>query len=160
MFLKRASFLILFGTNVTLSPFAVIIQSSSNPKTWECKRVTRWNLFNAEVNLSLSDLLPGHGQCYCGNCYCAAGWHGDRCEFLCDISPWESKRRCTSPDGKICSNRGLFTRFNASIQHTTRVVWDPILYGYFMIVDSIIISILNVILSLMEIKIKKIDAKY
>ncbi|KAM9483980.1 integrin beta-like protein 1 [Salvelinus alpinus] len=48
----------------------------------------------------------GHGQCYCGNCYCAAGWHGDKCELQCDISPWESKRRCTSPDGKICSNRG------------------------------------------------------
>lgn len=54
-------------------------------------------------------VLPGHGQCYCGNCYCAAGWHGDKCEFQCDISPWESRRRCTSPDGKICSNRGLFT---------------------------------------------------
>ncbi|KAI3356424.1 hypothetical protein L3Q82_017641, partial [Scortum barcoo] len=51
-------------------------------------------------------LTYGHGQCYCGNCYCAAGWHGDKCEFQCDISPWESKRRCTSPDGKICSNRG------------------------------------------------------
>lgn len=57
--------------------------------------------------LLFSDVLPGHGQCYCGNCYCAAGWHGDRCEFQCDISPWESRRRCTSPDGKICSNRGL-----------------------------------------------------
>ncbi|KAK3568742.1 hypothetical protein QTP86_016300 [Hemibagrus guttatus] len=45
-------------------------------------------------------------MCYCGNCYCSAGWHGDKCEFQCDISPWESKRRCTSPDGKICSNRG------------------------------------------------------
>lgn len=56
-------------------------------------------------------LLPGHGQCYCGNCYCAAGWHGDKCEFQCDISPWESKRRCTSPDGKICSNRGVWTLF-------------------------------------------------
>uniref|UniRef100_A0A8C5LW71 Integrin beta-like protein 1 n=1 Tax=Leptobrachium leishanense TaxID=445787 RepID=A0A8C5LW71_9ANUR len=48
----------------------------------------------------------GHGKCYCGNCYCAAGWHGDKCEFQCDITPWEIKKRCTSPDGKICSNRG------------------------------------------------------
>uniref|UniRef100_A0A8K9WS14 Integrin beta-like protein 1 n=1 Tax=Oncorhynchus mykiss TaxID=8022 RepID=A0A8K9WS14_ONCMY len=53
------------------------------------------------------EVCGGHGQCYCGNCYCAAGWHGDKCELQCDISPWESKRRCTSPDGKICSNRGL-----------------------------------------------------
>lgn len=52
-------------------------------------------------------MVAGHGKCYCGNCYCSAGWHGDKCEFQCDISPWESKRRCTSPDGKICSNRGL-----------------------------------------------------
>uniref|UniRef100_A0A4W5PET1 Integrin beta-like protein 1 n=1 Tax=Hucho hucho TaxID=62062 RepID=A0A4W5PET1_9TELE len=52
------------------------------------------------------EVCGGHGQCYCGNCYCAAGWHGDKCELQCDISPWESKRRCTSPDGKICSNRG------------------------------------------------------
>ncbi|XP_039769154.1 integrin beta-like protein 1 isoform X2 [Ornithorhynchus anatinus] len=48
----------------------------------------------------------GHGKCYCGNCFCEAGWHGDKCEFQCDITPGESKRRCTSPDGKICSNRG------------------------------------------------------
>ncbi|XP_027878152.1 integrin beta-like protein 1 isoform X2 [Xiphophorus couchianus] len=52
------------------------------------------------------EVCGGHGQCYCGNCYCAAGWHGDKCEFQCDINPWESKRKCTSPDGKICSNRG------------------------------------------------------
>ncbi|KAG7258334.1 hypothetical protein CRUP_022752, partial [Coryphaenoides rupestris] len=52
------------------------------------------------------EVCGGHGQCYCGNCYCAAGWHGDKCEYQCDISPWESKQRCTSPDGKICSNRG------------------------------------------------------
>lgn len=52
-------------------------------------------------------LGKGHGKCYCGNCYCGSGWHGDKCEFQCDITPWESKRRCTSPDGKICSNRGV-----------------------------------------------------
>ncbi|XP_045884286.1 integrin beta-like protein 1 [Meles meles] len=52
------------------------------------------------------EMCGGHGKCYCGNCYCGAGWHGDKCELQCDISPWESKRRCTSPDGKICSNRG------------------------------------------------------
>ncbi|RLW07776.1 hypothetical protein DV515_00003860 [Chloebia gouldiae] len=50
--------------------------------------------------------MPSHGKCYCGNCYCEAGWHGDKCEFQCDITPWEIKKRCTSPDGKICSNRG------------------------------------------------------
>uniref|UniRef100_A0A8C5LTM2 Integrin subunit beta like 1 n=1 Tax=Leptobrachium leishanense TaxID=445787 RepID=A0A8C5LTM2_9ANUR len=52
------------------------------------------------------EICGGHGKCYCGNCYCAAGWHGDKCEFQCDITPWEIKKRCTSPDGKICSNRG------------------------------------------------------
>uniref|UniRef100_A0A669R593 Integrin subunit beta like 1 n=1 Tax=Phasianus colchicus TaxID=9054 RepID=A0A669R593_PHACC len=53
------------------------------------------------------EICTGHGQCYCGNCYCEAGWHGDKCEFQCDITPWEIKKRCTSPDGKICSNRGV-----------------------------------------------------
>ncbi|KAK2541368.1 Itgbl1 [Columba guinea] len=52
------------------------------------------------------EICSGHGKCYCGNCYCEAGWHGDKCEFQCDITPWEIKKRCTSPDGKICSNRG------------------------------------------------------
>ncbi|NWZ66285.1 ITGBL protein, partial [Acrocephalus arundinaceus] len=52
------------------------------------------------------EICTGHGKCYCGNCYCEAGWHGDKCEFQCDITPWEIKKRCTSPDGKICSNRG------------------------------------------------------
>uniref|UniRef100_A0A663MZ32 Integrin beta-like protein 1 n=1 Tax=Athene cunicularia TaxID=194338 RepID=A0A663MZ32_ATHCN len=52
------------------------------------------------------EVCTGHGKCYCGNCYCEAGWHGDKCEFQCDITPWEIKKRCTSPDGKICSNRG------------------------------------------------------
>ncbi|XP_009876318.1 PREDICTED: integrin beta-like protein 1, partial [Apaloderma vittatum] len=51
------------------------------------------------------EICTGHGKCYCGNCYCEAGWHGDKCEFQCDITPWEIKKRCTSPDGKICSNR-------------------------------------------------------
>ncbi|KAJ1116424.1 hypothetical protein NDU88_004636, partial [Pleurodeles waltl] len=57
------------------------------------------------VDDETGEICGGHGKCYCGNCYCESGWHGDKCEFQCDISPWEIKRRCTSPDGKICSNR-------------------------------------------------------
>ncbi|XP_048388671.2 integrin beta-like protein 1 isoform X1 [Stegostoma tigrinum] len=52
------------------------------------------------------EICGGHGKCYCGNCYCMPGWHGDKCEFQCDITPWESKRKCMSSDGKVCSNRG------------------------------------------------------
>ncbi|XP_072332156.1 integrin beta-like protein 1 [Scyliorhinus torazame] len=53
-----------------------------------------------------SEICGGHGKCYCGNCYCMPGWHGDKCEFQCDITPWESRRKCMSSDSKICSNRG------------------------------------------------------
>ncbi|XP_059826510.1 integrin beta-like protein 1 isoform X2 [Hypanus sabinus] len=52
------------------------------------------------------EICGGHGACYCGNCYCMPGWHGDRCEYECDITPWESRKKCTSPGGQICSNRG------------------------------------------------------
>ncbi|XP_072884926.1 integrin beta-like protein 1 [Hemitrygon akajei] len=51
-------------------------------------------------------ICGGHGACYCGNCYCMPGWHGDKCEYECDITPWESRKKCTSPGGQICSNRG------------------------------------------------------
>uniref|UniRef100_A0A8D2NK81 Integrin beta-like protein 1 n=1 Tax=Zonotrichia albicollis TaxID=44394 RepID=A0A8D2NK81_ZONAL len=77
-----------------------------------CQYPTTCNLTRKKSNemcKNSQDIIcsgAGHGKCYCGNCYCEAGWHGDKCEFQCDITPWEIKKRCTSPDGKICSNRG------------------------------------------------------
>ncbi|XP_038029358.2 integrin beta-like protein 1 isoform X3 [Anas platyrhynchos] len=77
-----------------------------------CQYPTSCNLTRKKSNemcKNSQDIIcsgAGHGKCYCGNCYCEAGWHGDKCEFQCDITPWEIKKRCTSPDGKICSNRG------------------------------------------------------
>uniref|UniRef100_A0ACB8FJV5 Uncharacterized protein n=1 Tax=Sphaerodactylus townsendi TaxID=933632 RepID=A0ACB8FJV5_9SAUR len=59
------------------------------------------------IDEETGEMCTGHGKCYCGNCYCEPGWHGDKCELQCDITPWEIKKRCTSPDGKICSNRGM-----------------------------------------------------
>ncbi len=53
-------------------------------------------------------------------------WHGDKCEFQCDISPWESKRRCTSPDGKICSNRGLSLYKHLAFSDVTNISYHPL----------------------------------
>ncbi|NXA75905.1 ITGBL protein, partial [Thryothorus ludovicianus] len=69
------------------------------------------------------EICTGHGKCYCGNCYCEAGWHGDKCEFQCDITPWEIKRRCTSPDGKICSNR-VFCIYTENCINTVLIFCD------------------------------------